>query len=311
MEEVRYIRTPDGARLALTEILHGAPKEGPRFLLLHGFAQNRLAFTLGPLPDLLIRRGARVFVGELRGHGRSRSPESGARHSLATHLAVDLPALIREIGAPLHVIGHSMGGLLGYAMLDRPEEGALASLTTIGAPVLLGRGRMLVRLAAILTGPLGRLPVDELPMDRFLRLLSVMLARPSATGSIRALQRLTRLASPEHAPPAAIEAILGHADPASPVVFTELARMAMAREPTVAGVSIVRALLSSPIPVATVVGSEDIFGGRLAVAPFDVPAQAGPRLVLEVQGATHVDLTIGHHLPETVARLWPFLTEGR
>ena len=70
--------------------------------MLHGFAQNRLAFRLGPMPQALLERGARVFLGELRGHGASRV-EAGQSWSLATHLEVDLPALLegvqRETGA--------------------------------------------------------------------------------------------------------------------------------------------------------------------------------------------------------------------
>jgi pimeloyl-ACP methyl ester carboxylesterase len=292
----------------LTEIVRGTPKDGPKFLLIHGFAQNRLAFTLGPLPDLLIDRGARVFIGELRGHGRSRDG-TAPRHSLETHLAIDVPELIDRIGAPVHLIGHSMGGYLGYAILARSKS--LASLTTFGAPVLFGRGRYLVRLAAILAGPVGQAVPGPIPMDRFLRLLSSMLADPDARGLVRAFQLVTRLASPKHASPAAIEAILANADPASPEIFVELAKMAMAKEPRIAGVNLVRALMAASIPVATVVGTDDIFGGRLGAAPFDLPGQAGPRLVVEIAGGTHVDITIGHHLPATVEQLWPFLVEGR
>ena len=308
MEDVRYITTSDGARLALTEILRGAPKDGPRFLLIHGFAQNRLAFTLGPLPELLIERGARVFVAELRGHGRSRDHRA-PRHSLEAHLSIDLPEIIDHVGAPVHLMGHSMGGYLGYAMLAR--SGAISSLTTFGAPVLFGRGRYLLKLASIVAGPIAEALPGSLPMDHFLRLLSAVLAEPDARGVTRALQVLTRLASPKHAAPEAIAAILANADPASPSIFVELAKMAMAKEPRICGVRLVEALLRAEIPVATIVGSNDVFGGRLGAAPFEVPGQGGPRLVVEVPGGTHVDITIGHHLPETMERLWPFLVEGR
>jgi pimeloyl-ACP methyl ester carboxylesterase len=310
LERVRTIVTSDGARLALTELYHGAPRQGgPRFLLLHGFAQNRLAFTLGPLPRLLLERGARVFVGELRGHGRSRAHRQIPRHSLETHLTIDVPRLIEELGPPVHLIGHSMGGYLGYAMLSQP--GALASLATFGAPVLLGSGRRLVRMASILAAPIGSAAPGAIPMDHFLRLLSSFVAAPDARGLTRAVQLLTRLASPEAAAPHAIETILANADPASPSIFVELAKMALAREPRIAGVDLVKSLLAAPIPVAAIIGSDDAFGDRLGLRPFDLPEQAGPRLVIEVPGGSHVDLTIGHHLPATIERLWPFLLEGR
>lgn len=305
-EQVRYVHTPDGARLALAEVGAG-PRDGPRFLLVHGFAQNRLAFLLGALPEQLAARGARVFIGELRGHGRSRDGRL-PRHSLLHHLAVDLPGLIDAVGPPVHLIGHSMGGLLGYALLAR--SACLASLTTFGAPLLLGGGRYLIRAASVL-GPAGGALQSGVPMDRFLRLLASPLSRPDATGALLALQRLTRLASPRHASDGAIATILANADPESPLIFRELARMARARRPAIGGVELERALLGAEIPVATVVGSDDVFGGRASVAAFDRPGHRGPRMVIEVSGGTHVDITIGHHLPGTIDRLWPFLVPRR
>lgn len=300
-EQVRYVHTADGARLALSEVGRG-PKDGPRFLLIHGFAQNRLAFMLGSLPEQLLARGARVFVAELRGHGRSRN-DRRPRHSLSHHLTIDLPALIAAVGPPVHLIGHSMGGLLGYALLG--SSAPLASLTTFGAPVLLGAGRYLVRAASLL-GPAGA-ALPAVPMDRFLRLLASPLSVPDATGPLLVLQRLTRLASPRHASFADLETILANADPESPIIFRELARMARVPRPAIAGVELEPALFRATIPVATVVGSDDVFGGRASVAPFDQPGHVGPRLVIEVAGGTHVDITIGHHLPVTIERLWPFL----
>ncbi len=94
-EQVRFEHTEDGQRLAITEVDRGAGRvaDGPAWpvLLVHGFAQNRLAFTRGPLPGVLLDLGLRVFVGELRGHGRSRGALAGGtfkRHDwgLNTHL---------------------------------------------------------------------------------------------------------------------------------------------------------------------------------------------------------------------------------
>jgi pimeloyl-ACP methyl ester carboxylesterase len=308
-EDVHYLTTRDGARLALTEIVRGTPNlEGPRFLLIHGFAQNRLAFTLGRLPELLLDRGGRVFIGELRGHGRSKNGET-PRHSVEAHVAIDLPALIERVGPPVHLMGHSMGGMLAYALLARPS--GLGSVATFGAPLYLGRGRPLLQLAAILARPIGGATPNGVPVDLLLRGLSSMLAARDAKGASQALQRIARLASPAHAAPESIEAILAHADRASSAVFVEMAKTIWSRRPMLAGVSMVEALVRAPIPVATVFGTEDLFGDRSSLAPFDLPDQAGPRLVIEVPGGKHVDLTIGHHLPRTIERLWPFLLERR
>ena len=64
-EEVGYVETADGQQLALTEI---RPRERRgaanrvAFLLLHGFAQNRRTYSLGPMPRSLIARGASVIL---------------------------------------------------------------------------------------------------------------------------------------------------------------------------------------------------------------------------------------------------------
>jgi hypothetical protein len=64
---------------------------------------------------------------------------------------------------------------------------------------------------------------------------------------------------------------------------------------------------ASPRPIAAVIGSDDIFAPRAAIAPFEAPDQAGRRLVIEIPGGAHVDAIAGHHVADTVARLWPFL----
>ena len=313
-ERAHFVDTDDGERLALTELSASDEDAGagaPAFLLLHGFAQNRRSFTQGPLPSALLAHGARVFLGELRGHGESRvSARRG--WSLRTHLELDCPALLagvrRASGAErVHLVGHSMGGLLGCALLA--GEAPLASLLAIATPILLGAGRPLVRLASLLVGPFATLAPSHrrVPIDRLLSLLAHPLSRADARGPLRWLQQATRLANPAGAPPEALREVLANADPESPAVCEELARNAVLARSRVAGVDLVPALRASPLPVAAVVGSADLFAPRAAVAPLDEPGHAGPRLVVEVPGATHVDAAIGHHVPETVERLWGFL----
>jgi pimeloyl-ACP methyl ester carboxylesterase len=205
----------------------------------------------------------------------------------------------------VHLIGHSMGGLLGCALLASPAP--LASLSAIATPLLLGAARPLVRLASALLGPFATIAPRgrRVPMDWFLAALSAPLSRPAARGPLRLLQRVTRLANPDAADPEALRAILASADAESPQVFEELARYAVLRRPRLAGVDLVSALHHSPLPVAAVVGSDDIFAPRAAVAPFEAPGQAGPRIVIEIPSGTHVDAIAGSHA--TVERLWSFL----
>jgi pimeloyl-ACP methyl ester carboxylesterase len=316
-EEIGWVEAPDGQRLALTEVRTSAPprtRDAPAFLLLHGFAQNRRTFTEGPLPHALLARGAAVYLGELRGHGHSRAdPEPP--WSLRTHLDLDCPALVRGVRAAagvdrVHLIGHSMGGLLGCALLTRPTP--LASLTAVATPLVLGAGRPLVRLASLLAGPFATMAPRgrRMPMNLFLAALAGPLSTPGARGPLRLLQRTTRLANPDQADPEAIASILAGADPESPAVFEELARNAVLRRPRLASVDLMTAVEGSPLPVAAVVGTRDIFAPKAAVAFLERPGHAGPRRIIEIDGGTHVDAAMGHHVPETVEALWDFLLAG-
>jgi pimeloyl-ACP methyl ester carboxylesterase len=167
-----------------------------------------------------------------------------------------------------------------------------------------------VRLASFFAGPLAQLaPAGRrVPMDRLLAALARPLSTPAARGPLALLQRLTRLASPRHAPPALLAEVLASADPESPAVMAELAANAVLRRARLAGVDLLAALREARVPVAAVVGGGDIFAPRASVAPLEAPGQRGPRRVIEIPGAAHVDLTLGPHLEAVVAELWPFLT---
>jgi len=316
-EDAGTVRTRDGRALALVELVRDEVRSStprPAFLLLHGFAQNRLAFTLGPMPELLLDRGARVFVGELRGHGASKVASDHV-WSMADHLDFDCPALIRgtceRADVPrIHLVGHSMGGLLGTALLARGTR--FESLTLAATPLLLGAARPLVRLASFVLGPFATFAPrpKRIPMDFFLRVLANPLAAPDARGVVRALQRVTRLANPALAAPEAMREILAHADPESPAVMEELAKNAVLLRPRLCEIDLVDAVRSAECPVAGIAGSRDIFAPRAAIAPLEYRGQRGPREIVEIEGGTHVDSVMGHHLPATVERLWPFWMQG-
>ncbi len=315
-QDPRTVQTADGQRLALIELTD--PKtpaekaaEGPVFLLVHGFGQNRLGFTLGGLPRELLARGARVFLAELRGHGASRS-RSQAPWSLAQLLDDDCPALLEGVAdwsgsRRVHWIGHSLGGLLGIALLGRGA--ALASLTTLASPVQIGACSPLVRLASVFAGPLASVAPRGrwVPMNHLLGLLSGPLSREATWGGHRLLQRAAGLANPAQAEPPALARILASAEPESPRVFLELARNAVLARSRLADVDLVQALRGSDVPAAAVVGTADSLAPPQAVAPFRGSEHRGPRLVIEIEGGTHLDAAMGYHVPETLHRVWRFL----
>lgn len=319
-EQVRFEHTQDGQRLAITEVDRGArhPAGSPRSpaLLVHGFAQNRLAFTRGPLPGVLLDLGLRVFIGELRGHGRSReSLDGGAfeRHEwgMQEHLQYDLPGMMQHVlrhsgASKLHYLGHSMGGLLGYAALA--SHPPFASLSGWAAPLRLGAGRPEVSLAAALIPPMVRAGRPRrVPMHHFLGALAAPLSEAEAGLPLRGLQRFLGLGNPRQAEPDDLATILGHADPESSKVFFELARLSLQRRPKVAGVDIAAAVAGWPGPIAAVVGAHDIFAGPKSVRAMKGAQHAGARRIVCVEQGTHVDVTMGHHVPDTIETLRRFL----
>jgi len=312
---VHYVHSADGFRLAITEVFDRvSPAEAgaPTFLLVHGFAQNRSAFTCGVIPAALTGHGGRVLIGELRGHGLSSPAGAPRTWTLATHLRQDLPALIRSartIGGVdrIHLFGHSMGGLLGYALLSRSHR--LASLVTFAAPLVLGSGRPAIRLAARLFPPLFRAARSHhVPMDQILRIVAPHATRPVARGLRGLLRETIRLANPALAEPERLHDVLSTADAEARAVLLELATFAATGRAEIDGTVLADAVRMSPLPVAAVLGTRDVFADERSLDP--VLAGPGPRRLVLVEDAGHVDITMGTAAAEVVADLWMFLTDG-
>ncbi|MCC7386075.1 MAG: alpha/beta fold hydrolase [Deltaproteobacteria bacterium] len=317
-ETVHRARTEDGATLALTELsLASGSRPAPAreaFLLIHGLAQTRAAFELGELPRRLLEHGARVFAGELRGHGRSRKhPPPDRRWGLAAHLRLDYPALLSRAAAlaetdSVHLIGHSMGGILGYAYLADPRH--LASLVTFGAPVVLGLGRPEIRrLARVLTPLLERFAPSELPLDVLLRIATAFSILPEVPGWRGAVRDLVRLGNPHAADAERIRWVLERGAPTTKQVFLELLTIARSGHATIDGIDLVETVRRSPLAVMAVVGGKDIFAPPASVAP--IVGGPGRRRVLELPSAAHVDVAIGHETRRVADAVYRFCVEER
>ena len=84
--------------------LHGiSAGSGPLVVCTHGITAN--AWVYQPLMDALSDR-FRVVSIDQRGHGRSGKPRGDYS---AAHYADDIVALVRELGGPALLIGHSLG----------------------------------------------------------------------------------------------------------------------------------------------------------------------------------------------------------
>ncbi|MBV70686.1 MAG: hypothetical protein CMH52_04985 [Myxococcales bacterium] len=145
--ELHYGRTDDGWRIAVHRLphRHTAPKRKP-VLLCHGLGANR--YNLDAPGDLslanwLWKKGHDCWVVELRGAGQSSRPnrDNGLKWDWCFEDYVDrdipvaLDVIARATGREsVHWIGHSMGGMIGYAYLIRHGGNRVASLSAIGSP---------------------------------------------------------------------------------------------------------------------------------------------------------------------------------
>lgn len=311
--ETQFVSTPDAHRLALhgaepTDVSSAAPLAGLAVLLLHGFAQNRRTWLEGALPRLLAARGARVWLGELRGHGASEPPRPEARGGLDAHLDLDLPALFAAVRATapraLVLVGHSMGGLLGYASLARDFAPEL--LVTLASPVRLGAERPLMRaLAGVAAPALAPLGPARLPLDLALARTAALTTLRPRSGPLAGLREVFRLGNPREADVDALRVVLSTGDAVDARVLRDLAALTRGDPAVIGGVSIERALAESATPVLAVAGGRDPFAGPSGFAsafgvggsPTASPqtlGPRGPRRLLWLEHAGHVDLTMGY-----------------
>lgn len=100
----------DGGQLAYDVI-----GDGPLIVLAHGMGDNRSAYA--ELADRLAASGYRVASLDQRGHGES---SIGWASYTRTDAAGDLLALVRHLGGPAVVVGHSFAG--GAATIAAAQE---------------------------------------------------------------------------------------------------------------------------------------------------------------------------------------------
>ncbi|WBO64016.1 alpha/beta fold hydrolase [Streptomyces camelliae] len=82
-------------------------------LLLPGFTGSKEDFN--PLHVPLARRGYRTVAVDGRGQFESDGPESDESAYAQTELALDVLAQVEAVGAPVHLLGHSLGGQISRA----------------------------------------------------------------------------------------------------------------------------------------------------------------------------------------------------
>ena len=150
-DEIHFVTTEDGWRLALHHYVPVEPRYRQPVLLIPGIACNRTIFDLNDERSLardLSGRGFDVWIAEPRGMGLSARAGWKAYflddYDFDDILSKDIAAVIGWLrkktgGESVWWVGHSLGGLLGYAWLGRRGEHGLAGLVTVSSPVHLAR----------------------------------------------------------------------------------------------------------------------------------------------------------------------------
>ncbi|MBL9038296.1 MAG: alpha/beta fold hydrolase [Archangium sp.] len=184
-KKTKYIvETADGWSLVITRYrpvpqVFAQPLFGEPMLLVHGFCQNRHAWTSGEFVKNLLFFGLDIHILELRGHGKSsidlqyeRASKFGRKvppdiqwdWDIDSYFLYDLPAAVagvRRITRRDRIFygGHSMGGMLGYGYAGiHPEH--FEGLVTIGAAAELGRGSLPLKMLGY-AGPGIELSIDS------------------------------------------------------------------------------------------------------------------------------------------------------
>ncbi len=150
MNTTQRIAAADGLHL---EVATAGPLDAPAVLFVHGNGPNCRQFA--PQFERFGDR-YRLIAPSLRGHGRSDLPAtpSVADFTIA-RLAADVVAVLDHLEVDrAHLVGNSLGGLIGFELATTVPE-RLATLTTYGTTAQLRSGAALVWTLRATTRVLG------------------------------------------------------------------------------------------------------------------------------------------------------------
>jgi pimeloyl-ACP methyl ester carboxylesterase len=264
-------------------IAYDVTGQGPLVVLAHGMGDNRNAYRF--VVPLLAQAGYRVANADLRGHGESSTDWPSYSR---TDTASDLLALIRHLGGPAVIVGHSFaGGAATIAAAQAPEL-----VTAVAEISPFTRASYKVSLGALLT-------------NRRYRRGGLRLAGMELTGSVGIWASYLNVAFPGPKPSDYAQAIA-----ALQANLREPGRMAATRKMGRAdGADAGAALGSIRCPALVIEGSLDSdwpsapAEGEAIVA--EMPAGLGQTAVID--GAGHYAHT--QFPAQVMALLLPFLKE--
>ncbi|MFB6347610.1 MAG: alpha/beta hydrolase [bacterium] len=159
-DDLYHVETDDGLEIGIWRY-RSTSKDGPSepVLLVHGLGANHRNLALDKengLAQYLSERGYDCWAVDLRGRGASDSPRTD--WTFDDYVEYDLPAVINFIlettgSKKLHWVGHSMGGMLYYAITGSTDYSSkIATGVTLASPVDFPRPSLVERLASLLHG---------------------------------------------------------------------------------------------------------------------------------------------------------------
>jgi predicted alpha/beta hydrolase len=172
-DDTTFVDSTGGHSLALHTIEpNKAADHRAAILCTHGLFSDARFFqsTTGGPAQFFLDKGYRVFLGELRGHGKSRLPSGNAwNFGFDAYARDDIPNLIKSARkkheGPLFLLCHSMSGYAALAGLGTEPslQEMLKGIATLSSAVNdYGDGGMqkqiMVRLGAVIGTVLGRFP---------------------------------------------------------------------------------------------------------------------------------------------------------
>lgn len=112
------------------DVLDQGPLDGPIVLLLHGFPERAASWSA--VMDQLNEVGFRTIAPDQRGYSPGARPKRRRDYRVGA-LVNDVVALIDEIGAPVHVVGHDWGAMIAWVTAGRRPD-LVSSLTAFSVP---------------------------------------------------------------------------------------------------------------------------------------------------------------------------------
>jgi len=148
--------------------LESGGDDGPAVLFLHGSGASGAVWK--PVLERLRARGTRHrwLVVDLPGHGRSGHREDYSPEGYAGAVSAALAGALGE-NASLHIVGHSLGGMIGMTLADGTYGVTAESLAVIAMKVAWTEEE-LARRAAMADRPVRILPDEEQARELFGRI---------------------------------------------------------------------------------------------------------------------------------------------